>query len=77
MRLVDDVVRHARTGAAPRRIAARLGVDPGIVEAVLDHAVRTGRVQRVADVLGSACAPCPTAGAQVPPGCAGCPLVRG
>jgi hypothetical protein len=74
---LDDVLRHARTGAAPARIAARLGVDEGLVDAVLDHAARTGRVHRVTDLLGSACAPCPPAGADVPVSCAGCPLVRG
>ncbi|MCL2848676.1 MAG: hypothetical protein FWE61_01365 [Micrococcales bacterium] len=62
-----DVLRETATGATPQTVAARLGLDPGLVEAMVDHA------QRVGLVWTPTCTSC-TASL---PTCAGCPLSRG
>lgn len=66
--VLDDV---GTKGGTPAQVAARLGLAPSLVQAVLDHAERLG----VVAVAGRGCASgCPS-GPGVPNGCAGCPLV--
>lgn len=75
MNVLDAVLAEVRTGARPGLVAARLGIDPGLAEAALDHWVRLGVVTPTAD-LGLGCAGCgtdPQAG-PVPAGCRGCPI---
>jgi len=62
--LVASVLRETATGATPVRVAARLGLDVGLVDAVLDHVCRLGLV------LAPGCTSCDLS-AQV---CPGCPL---
>jgi hypothetical protein len=65
--VLDDV---SARGGTPAQVAARLGLPPSLVQAVLDHAERLG----VVAVAGRGCGSgCPT-GAEVPTGCVGCPL---
>ena len=68
MSLLADVLRESRDGARPGAIAARLGVDPGLVEAAIDHWVRLGEISTVTQ-LGLGCSGC-APGA----GCSGCPV---
>jgi hypothetical protein len=76
--VLEDVLREVRTGARPGLAAARLGIDPGLAEAALDHWVRLG-VVTPADALNLGCSGCgSTTGpdgtpAPAPPACAGCP----
>ncbi|WP_448061994.1 hypothetical protein [Cellulomonas hominis] len=79
MSVMTDVLREARTGATCERIAATLGIDPGIADAALDHWVRLGVVLRVGEAIGTSCGGCaPTAtgpgGAAASLACAGCVL---
>jgi len=73
-----DVLREARSGATTERIAARLGIDPGLAEAALDHWVRLGVVARSDATPGAGGAEC--GGCTPPPGralaCAGCVFAR-
>lgn len=65
--LLDAVLARTAAGEGPARVARSLGVDVGLVEVVLDHATRTGRLPLAP--AGAACGTC------VPrPGCAGCPV---
>jgi hypothetical protein len=66
--LLTEVLRETATGATPSTVASRLGLDPGLVETMLDHA------QRVGLVLAPGCGSC--TGAPVAPSCAGCPIAR-
>jgi hypothetical protein len=68
MSMVADVLRETATGATPGAVVSRLGLDEGLVEAMLDHAERMGLVLRVG------CASC--AGQASDPSCAGCPIAR-
>jgi hypothetical protein len=68
--VLEDVLREVRTGARPALAAARLGIDPGLAEAALDHWVRLG-VVTPADALALGCSGCGT-GEQAP-SCPGCP----
>ncbi|HEY0188856.1 MAG TPA: hypothetical protein VGC67_15295 [Cellulomonas sp.] len=74
MSVLEDVLREVRTGARPGLAAARLGIDPGLAEAALDHWVRLG-VVTPADALALGCSGCGTTadGAAPGPTCAGCP----
>ena len=65
MSLLANVLVEVQRGGAPPQIAARLGVDEGLVLAVIDHGVRTGVVR----ASGDACGSCPTVAS---PACAGC-----
>ncbi|MFI2755100.1 hypothetical protein ACGIF2_16850 [Cellulomonas sp. P22] len=83
MSVLDDVLREVSAGATSDAVARRLGLDPGLVEAMVDHWERLGVVHRAGDVLGqrcgSACSPAGgdgTGTAHVPAGCAGCPIAR-
>ncbi|MCC2307396.1 FeoC-like transcriptional regulator [Cellulomonas chengniuliangii] len=80
MSVLADVLREARTGATSEGIARRLGIDPGLAEAMVDHWARLGVVHKAHDVLGCS-GGCPAAGAtrdgeapRLPIGCAGCPM---
>ena len=66
--LLTEVLRETATGATPMTVAARLNLDPGLVETMLDHA------QRIGLVLTPGCSSCP--GAATAPSCAGCPISR-
>ncbi|HEY0215005.1 MAG TPA: hypothetical protein VGC57_01285 [Cellulomonas sp.] len=75
MSVLEDVLREVRTGARPGLAAARLGIDPGLAEAALDHWVRLG-VVTPAEALNLGCSGCgtqPVEGAAPAPACAGCP----
>lgn len=65
--VLDDV---ARRGGTPAQVAARLGLPPALVDAVLDHAERLGLVATAGRDCGSGC---PT-GPAAPASCAGCPM---
>lgn len=65
--LLDAVLARTATGEGPARVARSLGVDVGLVEVVLDHAARTGRLP-----LAPAVATCGTCTPR--PACAGCPV---
>ena len=69
--LLAAVAREARAGGAPGSIAARLGRDPGLVEAALAELERLG----VAAAVPTGCGPCPAPGDTTPIACLGCPLV--
>jgi hypothetical protein len=71
--VLEDVLREVRTGARPALAAARLGIDPGLAEAALDHWVRLG-VVTPADALALGCSGCGTG--EQPPSCPGCPTAR-
>ena len=82
MSVLADVLREARTGATSEGIARRLGIDPGLAEAMVDHWARLGVVHLAHDVLSQRCGEgCPAgdgqAGAAAPSGCAGCPIAQG
>jgi hypothetical protein len=63
--VLEDVLREVRTGARPALAAARLGIDPGLAEAALDHWVRLG-VVTPADALALGCPTArPTPGAPI------------
>lgn len=66
--LLTEVLRETATGATPPTVASRLGLDPGLVETMLDHARRIGLV------LTPGCTSC--TGAPSAPSCAGCPISR-
>ncbi|WP_066585685.1 FeoC-like transcriptional regulator [Cellulomonas timonensis] len=81
MSVLADVLREARTGATSDGIARRLGIDPGLAEAMVDHWARLGVVHRAHDVLSQQCGGgCPTGDEQarttVPSGCAGGPIAQ-
>lgn len=57
-------------GGTPAQVANRLGLPAALVEAVLDHAERLGVVAVAGNGCGSGC----PAGAEMPSGCAGCPI---
>ena len=63
-----EVVRQTATGATPSTVAARLGLDPGLVATMLDHA------QRIGLVVPPGCTSC--TGEASAPACAGCPVSR-
>ena len=69
MSLLADVLVEVQRGGAPPQIAARLGVDEGLVLAAIDHGVRIGVVQTGGDSGGDSCASCPSVAS---PACAGC-----
>lgn len=77
MSVLDAVLAEVRTGARPGAVAVRLGIDPGLAEAALDHWVRLGVVTPASD-LALGCSGCGTAVPDEPavraPGCRGCPL---
>jgi len=76
--LLAAVLDETRRGHGADAIAARLGVERGLVDAAVDHWVRVGAVTRAGDLLG--CGGCGTGGG--PPGapgvaspaCRGCPV---
>lgn len=71
MSVLADVLRETRTGARPGAVAARLGLDLGLVEAAVDHWVRLGVITPV-EALGLGCSGCGTSGS-AGAACAGCP----
>lgn len=74
--LLADVVAASGRGRGPATIARELGVDVGLVETVLDHAVRVGLVQSSSSALGrTGCVTCPPRESR-PLSCAACPLTR-
>lgn len=74
MSVLDLVLAEVRTGARPGAVAARLGIDPGLAEAALDHWVRLGVVTPASD-LALGCSGCGTEPAATrAPACRGCPL---
>ena len=77
MSVLADVLREARAGGTTAHIAARLGLDPGLAEAAIDHWVRLGVVARCGGTPGAAgpCGGCaPAVGSAA--GCAGCVFAR-
>lgn len=74
MSVLDAVLAEVRTGARPGAVAVRLGIDPGLAEAALDHWVRLGVVTPASD-LALGCSGCGTEpDATRAPACRGCPL---
>lgn len=83
MSVLEDVLREVSAGATSDAVARRLGLDPGLAEAMVDHWERLGVVHRAQDVLAQRCGGgCPSTAGQgdgevhVPAGCAGCPIAR-
>lgn len=74
MSVLEDVVAQVCAGVRPGLAAARLGIDPGLAEAALDHAVRLGVVTPAA-ALELGCSGCGTV-QRAAPACGGCPLAR-
>lgn len=72
MTTLAAVVRETRAGRRPARVAARLGMSVGAVEAALDHAESLGLVVRPT----GGCTDCAATTDARPPGCAGCPFAR-
>lgn len=75
MSVLDAVLAEVRTGARPHAAAARLGIDPGLAEAAVDHWVRLG-VVTPAEALELGCSGCGT-GERAAPACGGCPFAGG
>jgi hypothetical protein len=73
--VLDAVLAAVRTGARPHAAAARLGIDPGLAEAAVDHWVRLG-VVTPAEALELGCSGCGT-GERTAPACGGCPFAGG
>jgi len=65
--VLDDV---AAQGGTPTQVAERLGLPAALVQMILDHAQRLSVV-----AVAGGCGPCCPSGPDVPPSCAGCPLV--
>ena len=79
MSVLTQVLRETDRGLLPRRVAAVLGVDEGLVLAALDHAERIGLVVRAGGASGAGAAPCGTGCSTAtvnPLACAGCPFAR-
>lgn len=75
MSVLDAVLAEVRTGARPHAAAARLGIDPGLAEAAVDHWVRLG-VVTPAEALELGCTGCGSR-ERTAPSCAGCPFAGG
>ena len=76
MSTLIDVLDAVRRGVPGERVAARLGIDPGVAELALDHWVRLGIVTPAGE-LSLGCSGCGDDGpAQRPPACRGCPFSR-
>jgi hypothetical protein len=79
--LLAAVLDETRRGHGADAIAARLGVERGLVDAAVDHWVRVGAVTRAGDLLG--CGGCGAGGgaSDAPgvtlPACRGCPVAPG
>ncbi|ACZ30956.1 hypothetical protein Xcel_1937 [Xylanimonas cellulosilytica DSM 15894] len=79
MSTLTDVLDAVRSGVPGERVAAHLGVDPGLADLALEHWMRLGIVTLAGDLqLGcTGCAsPSGSERAERGPGCAGCPFSR-
>jgi hypothetical protein len=77
--LLAAVLDETRRGHGADAIAARLGVEPGLVDAAVDHWVRVGAMTRAGDLLGcggcgTGAGPADAPGPAASPACRGCPI---
>lgn len=70
--MLHRVLEAVQAGVPPHRVAAALGIDPGLARLALDHWIGMGVIVDAKE-LGLACATCPPPEAQ-PIKCKGCPF---